>query len=179
MSLRVRSSGAKVITSIMDVQARLRTPPPPSPKPSEPPRKRRRRKTKQDGFVVPLEQRNPGLFESCDWVIDGPYRRVPPYFYVSIKALVLLTTRHIIHGPKNVGSMSRSLKSSNPSFETVNQSTIALPLQEVQSRSIASLFPNPTSFETETVFHIRFIVTNRRFPLDPSKLSTMTRTLAW
>ena len=128
MSLRVvRSSCAKVITSFMDIQARLPTPLPPSPQPAEPPRKRRRRKAKQDGFVVPLEERNPGLFESCDWVIDGPYRRVPPYFYVSITASALLTIRHITHGPRNVGSTFRFMKSSPPNFETDSRNTIVLP----------------------------------------------------
>jgi len=127
MSLRVRSRCTKVIISLMDIQPRLPTPPPPSRKPAEPPRKRRRRKAKQDGFVVPLEERNPGLFESCNWAIDGPYRRVPPYFYVSKTASTLLTIRHITHGPKNVGLMSRYMKSSPPNFETDSQSIIALP----------------------------------------------------
>lgn len=83
MTLRIRAPWSKIIvSSVMSEQVRLPTPPPPSPSLAEPPRKRRRRKAKQDSFVVPLEARNPGLFEKCDWIIDGPYRRVPPYFYV-------------------------------------------------------------------------------------------------
>ena len=47
----------------------------------EPPRKRRRRAGNKTGFVKP-ENRNADLFTKADWTIDGPYRRVPPYFYV-------------------------------------------------------------------------------------------------
>ena len=55
-----------------------------SPSPEERnPRKRRRKGASNNraGFVIP-EERNKEVFEKCDWIIDGPYRRVPPYFYV-------------------------------------------------------------------------------------------------
>ena len=55
-----------------------------SPSPEERnPRKRRRKGASNNraGFVIP-EERNKEVFEKCDWIIDGPYRRVPPYYYV-------------------------------------------------------------------------------------------------
>jgi len=51
--------------------------------PEEPPRKRRRKTANKTGFVKP-ENRNAALFKKGDWVIDGPYRRVPPYYYVAL-----------------------------------------------------------------------------------------------
>lgn len=59
--------------------------------PQEPPRKRRRKAGNKQGFVKP-ENRNADLFTKADWTIDGPYRRVPPYFFVfSLHKLVILT----------------------------------------------------------------------------------------
>jgi len=50
----------------------------------EPPRKRRRKAAaNKAGFSKP-ENRNAELFTKADWVLDGPYRRVSPYFYVSL-----------------------------------------------------------------------------------------------
>jgi hypothetical protein len=47
----------------------------------EPPRKKRRRAANKTQFVKP-ENRNADLFKKEDWIIDGPYRRVNPYYYV-------------------------------------------------------------------------------------------------
>lgn len=61
---------------------------PPEQHPQEPPRKRRRQAKNKQGFEKP-ENRNADLFTKADWTIDGPYRRVPPYFYVlSLLSLV-------------------------------------------------------------------------------------------
>jgi hypothetical protein len=50
----------------------------------EPPRKKRRRATGNKTHFVKPENRNADLFKKEDWIIDGPYRRVNPYFYVSL-----------------------------------------------------------------------------------------------
>ena len=55
-----------------------------SPSPEERNTHKRRRKgasNNRAGFVIP-EERNKEVLEKCDWIIDGPYRRVPPYYYV-------------------------------------------------------------------------------------------------
>ena len=57
---------------------------PSTPPLEKPPRKRRRKAGNKSGFVKP-ENRNADLFEKGDWIIDGPYRRVPPYYYVRIE----------------------------------------------------------------------------------------------
>jgi hypothetical protein len=48
----------------------------------EPPRKKRRRATGNKTQFSKPENRNADLFTKEDWIIDGPYRRVNPYFYV-------------------------------------------------------------------------------------------------
>ena len=178
MTLRIPTSWAKIAaSSVMSEQARPPAPPPPSPIPAEPPRKRRRRKAKQESFVVPLEARNPHLFENCDWIIDGPYRRVPPYFYVPSETVDVLTIRRTTRGLKNVGIIFQYSKSSVPNFATGNQNTIALQSQRDQSLSTAKSFQRTTSSKTGTVFPTQSIVMNLPFPHDPSKSFTMTRTL--
>jgi hypothetical protein len=84
MSLQPRTSIWNRIMSAVNVIASQLTsvPRPSSPAPEEPPRKRRRGAGKQKtGYVMP-ENRNQHVFEKCDWIIDGQYRRVPPYYYV-------------------------------------------------------------------------------------------------
>src|SRR2546423_3317298 len=54
---------------------------PPEQQSQEPPRKRRRKAGNKQGFEKP-ENRNVELFAKADWIVDGPYRRVPPYFFV-------------------------------------------------------------------------------------------------
>ena len=48
----------------------------------------------KNGFKVPQEQEFMGI---ADWVFDGPYRRVPPYFYVYSTFVFLLTGADILH----------------------------------------------------------------------------------
>ena len=57
--------------------------PPTELHPSEPPRKRRRKvaTNTRAGFKIP-ENTEASLFRKTDWIIDGIYRRVPPYYYV-------------------------------------------------------------------------------------------------
>jgi hypothetical protein len=57
----------------------------PPKRPASPPeigkqrKKRRVAAMAKNGFKVPEEQ---NFIGKADWVFDGPYRRVPPYFYV-------------------------------------------------------------------------------------------------
>jgi len=59
---------------------------PPQTRPDTPstveehPRKRRRKTANKTGFSKP-ENANAALFQKGDWIFDGPYRRVPPYYY--------------------------------------------------------------------------------------------------
>jgi hypothetical protein len=52
--------------------------------PTQPPRKRRRKANASNnraGFTIP-ENIVAAQFHKSDWIIDGQYRRVPPYYYV-------------------------------------------------------------------------------------------------
>jgi hypothetical protein len=74
--------------------------------PTAPPRKRRRRAAKNKvGYTKP-ENANAALFTKGDWIIDGPYRRVPPYYYVLLLFL-RANDRRIIPGPNSAGTISR------------------------------------------------------------------------
>lgn len=93
---------------------------PSSPALEELPRKRRRGAGK--GYVMP-ENRNQEVFEKCDWVIDGPYRRVPPYYYV-LYLLSVADIRRIILGLSFVGmrflfSKSFAVNSAIDSLNTI------------------------------------------------------------
>jgi hypothetical protein len=48
----------------------------------------------KNGFKVPEEQNFIGM---ADWVFDGPYRRVPSYFYVHPVFGALLTEADILY----------------------------------------------------------------------------------
>ena len=82
----------------MSLVKNLRSPSPPPALPqspvadAEPPRKRRRKglAINQAGYMKP-ENRNADLFTKADYVIEGPYRRVPPYYYVLHLLLFTLT----------------------------------------------------------------------------------------
>ena len=64
-------------------------PPPASTAVLEAPGRKRRRKAEMNrvGFSIPADQD----FDTVDWLFDGPYRRVPPYFYVSPQSCSSLT----------------------------------------------------------------------------------------
>ena len=86
---------------ISPLPAAHRPSPPPAAK--ERPRKRRRGAacSNKVRFEVP-EDRNAEVFEKCEYFIDGPYRRAPPYYYVP-PALFKVNRRHIIPGLNFVG----------------------------------------------------------------------------
>src|SRR5271167_1784963 len=102
MSLQPRTFWNRIMSVVNGIAAQLPSVHrPPSPAPEEPPRKRRRGAGK--GYIKP-ENRNQEVFEKCDWVIDGPYRRVPPYYYV-LYLLSIAYIRRIIPGRSFVGMM--------------------------------------------------------------------------
>lgn len=104
---------------------------PSSPIPEEPPRKRRRGSGKpKNGFVMP-ENRNQHVFEKCDWIIDGPYRRVPPYYYVQY-VIFKANNRHIIPGLNFDGVMFLFSKSFVRNSAIDNQNIIEQQLLEDQ-----------------------------------------------
>lgn len=77
----------------------------PSPPPEDAPRKKRRRAAGKSTFIKP-ENSNQQLFEKGDWYFDGPYRRVPPYFFVH-DHVYEFDGRHIIRGRRSAGEVSR------------------------------------------------------------------------
>ena len=103
--------------------------------PEERPRKRRRKTANKTGFVKP-ENRNAALFQKGDWIIDGPYRRVPPYYYVFISRFWSLC-RHITHGLKSGGIIRAFSKYSALNSVTDNLITTAPQLPVAQSPSTA------------------------------------------
>src|SRR5271170_461339 len=91
---------------------------PTSPPSEEPPRKRRRKaQPNKAGYKMPsLEERNAHIFREANYIIDGPYRRVPPFFYVHSILFCALIDRLIILGRKNGGIMFLFLKFSATNF---------------------------------------------------------------
>jgi hypothetical protein len=78
------------------------------------------------------ENRNQEVFEKCDWVIDGPYRRVPPYYYV-LYLLSVADIRRIIPGLSFVGMMYLFSRSFVANSAIDNLNTIEPQLLEDQS----------------------------------------------